>query len=84
MRSVGNFNSKFTCALQDVIQRRAMRSFLHVARNMNPKEFRWNKDVILEAVSRSLVGCEDLWPVAVKLAIATVTRCEGSNPRSPW
>ncbi|BBM98243.1 TELO2-interacting protein 2 [Marchantia polymorpha subsp. ruderalis] len=66
------------------VKRRAMRSFLHVARNMNPKEFRWNKDVILEAVSRSLVGCEDLWPVAVKLAIATVTRCEGSNPRSPW
>ncbi|KAG6549634.1 hypothetical protein Mapa_008612 [Marchantia paleacea] len=66
------------------VKRRAMRSFLHVAKNMNPREFRWNKDVILEAVSRSLVGCEDLWPVAVKLAITTVTCCEGNNPRSSW
>lgn len=65
-------------------QRPAMKSCIHLAQNMNATELRWYKDVTLDAVARSLIGSEDLWPVAVKMAVTTVSRIEGRNPRSAW
>ncbi|KAL3684325.1 hypothetical protein R1sor_002347 [Riccia sorocarpa] len=61
-----------------------MRSLLHVVQNSSAAEFQWNKDVVLDAVCRNLIGSEELWPVAVKLAVTTVTSYEGNNLRSSW
>ncbi|KAL2652509.1 hypothetical protein R1flu_020637 [Riccia fluitans] len=62
----------------------AMRSLLHLAKNLSATEFQWNKDVVLDAVCRNLTGSEELWPTAVKLAVKTVTCYEGDNVRSSW
>lgn len=61
-----------------------MMAFTHLAKNLSPTELRWFKDAILDAVTRSLVGSEELWPVAVEMAVALVTQIEGKNPRGRW
>ncbi|CAM6102160.1 unnamed protein product [Calypogeia fissa] len=66
------------------VKRQAMRTCIHLAQNMNPTELRWYRDVTLDAVARSIVGCGDLWPVAVKMAVTMVTRIEGKNLRGSW
>lgn len=61
-----------------------MKAFIHLATNVSATELRWFKDAILDAVTRSLIGCEDLWPFAVEMAVALVTQIEGGNPRGHW
>ena len=61
-----------------------MKAFIHLARNISATELRWFKDAILDAVTRSLIGCEDLWAVAVEMAVVVVTHIEGGNPRGQW
>lgn len=61
-----------------------MKAFIHLATNVSATELRWFKDAILDAVTRSLIGCEDLWPIAVEMAVALVTQIEGGNPRGRW
>jgi hypothetical protein len=61
-----------------------MKTFIHLATNISTTELRWFKDPILDAVTRNLIGCEDLWPVAVEMAVASVTQIEGGNPRGQW
>ena len=61
-----------------------MKTFTHLATNLSPTELRWFKDAILDAVTRSLIGCEYLWSVAVEMAVALVTQIEGGNPRGQW
>ncbi|KAG0562890.1 hypothetical protein KC19_9G180200 [Ceratodon purpureus] len=66
------------------IKREGMKTFTHLATNLSPTELRWFKDAILDAVTRSLIGCEYLWSVAVEMAVALVTQIEGGNPRGQW
>jgi hypothetical protein len=61
-----------------------MMAFIHLADNLSPTELRWYKDAILDAVTRSVIGCEDLWPVVVQMSVALVTRIEGKNSHSQW
>lgn len=61
-----------------------MKAFIHLATNISATELRLFEDAILDAVTRSLIGCEDLWPVAVEMAVALVTHIEGGNPRGRW
>ncbi|XP_073393546.1 uncharacterized protein [Physcomitrium patens] len=66
------------------IKKQGMKSFIHLATNIDATELCWFKDAILDAVTRSLIGCEELWPVAVEMTVALVTRIEGGNPRGQW
>jgi len=66
------------------MQRQAMMAFIHLADNLSPTELQWYKDAILDAVTRSVIGCEDLWPVVVQMSVALVTRIEGKNSHSQW
>lgn len=61
-----------------------MKSFIHLAKNLNPSELGSYKDAILDAITRSLIGSEELWPTAVEAAVALVTQIEGRNPRGSW
>jgi len=67
-----------------LVKRQAMMAFIHLADNLSPTELRWYKDAILDAVTRSVIGCEDLWPVVVQMSVALVTRIEGKNSHSQW
>jgi hypothetical protein len=76
--------SGFKLQLDCFMQRQAMMAFIHLADNLSPTELRWYKDAILDAVTRSIIGCEDLWPVVVQMSVALVTRIEGKNSHSQW
>jgi hypothetical protein len=76
--------SGFKLQLGCFMQRQAMMAFIHLADNLSPTELRWYKDAILDAVTRSVIGCEDLWPVVVQMSVALVTRIEEKNSHSQW
>lgn len=61
-----------------------MKAFIHLATNVSVAELCGFKDAILDAVTRNLIGSEDLWPVAVEMAVALVTQIEDGNPRAHW
>ncbi|KAJ7516929.1 hypothetical protein O6H91_21G004700 [Diphasiastrum complanatum] len=67
-----------------LIKRQAMKTFICLAETLNPSELKWYKDVILDAVCRSLIGSDELWEVAVQMGVSLATCIEGRNPRSFW
>lgn len=66
------------------VKRQAIKVVIHLVDNLNPSELRWYKDATLDCVTRSIIGCDKLWPLVVKMAVQTVTCIEGKNPRGSW
>eukprot|EP00798_Chlamydomonas_sp_ICE-L_P000912 gene912-5232_t len=46
-------------------------------------DLRWQRDLLLDAAQRLVIGCEEtLWPHAFPAAIAVVKALEGKDPRA--
>ncbi|KAH7291136.1 hypothetical protein KP509_29G002100 [Ceratopteris richardii] len=66
------------------VKRQGLKLFNHLTDNLNPSELRWYEDPILDCITRSIVGCGELWPLLVQTAIPLAICIEGNNPRAVW
>lgn len=56
-----------------------MKFFIYLVINIDVIELCWFKDVILDVVIWSLIGCEELWFVVVEMMVVLVIWIEGGN-----
>lgn len=49
-----------------------MKVFIYLVINVSVIELCWFKDVILDVVIWSLIGCEDLWFIVVEMVVVLV------------
>ncbi|KAJ4836564.1 hypothetical protein Tsubulata_013443 [Turnera subulata] len=66
------------------VKGQGMICFIHLAKNVNEREFGGYGEVILDACCQNIACSDEIWHDVVEMSVLLVTSIQRNNPRSSW
>ncbi|GAQ81835.1 hypothetical protein KFL_000920190 [Klebsormidium nitens] len=67
------------------VKKQGLLALAHVVENVTVAELSWCGEVVMDALCKTAVGCdEEVWPVALPTLVTATVKIAGRDPRQKW